>query len=213
MLSVHSVLTAERFMGGLTACMYFFAVARWMPIAGRPRESTAACASPSEQRSTLPSEVEWACRSLPLGRRKEDSNRREAVHEAAETTQLGLVGQPGLEPGTSVLSGLRSNRLSYWPFAPESSLGVTARHDEYSRGRPRVQGQVRIASGRSRPHYLRPDDCIVRCITGSRGRIGQAGGLVLRRRCPFTEGLAQLSGSAIRGWPFEISESCGGCSP
>ena len=26
-----------------------------------------------------------------------------------------VVGQPGLEPGTSVLSGLRSNRLSYWP--------------------------------------------------------------------------------------------------
>ncbi len=28
-----------------------------------------------------------------------------------------LVGQPGIEPGTSVLSGLRSNRLSYWPGA------------------------------------------------------------------------------------------------
>ena len=26
-----------------------------------------------------------------------------------------VVGQPGIEPGTSVLSGLRSNRLSYWP--------------------------------------------------------------------------------------------------
>ncbi len=26
------------------------------------------------------------------------------------------VGQPGIEPGTSVLSGLRSNRLSYWPW-------------------------------------------------------------------------------------------------
>jgi hypothetical protein len=25
------------------------------------------------------------------------------------------VGVPGIEPGTSVLSGLRSNRLSYWP--------------------------------------------------------------------------------------------------
>jgi hypothetical protein len=25
------------------------------------------------------------------------------------------VGQPGIEPGTSVLSGLRSSRLSYWP--------------------------------------------------------------------------------------------------
>ena len=27
----------------------------------------------------------------------------------------GVVGQPGLEPGTSVLSGLRSSQLSYWP--------------------------------------------------------------------------------------------------
>ena len=27
------------------------------------------------------------------------------------------VGQPGIEPGTSVLSGLRSSRLSYWPAA------------------------------------------------------------------------------------------------
>ncbi len=26
-----------------------------------------------------------------------------------------MVGDPGLEPGTSVLSGLRSNQLSYWP--------------------------------------------------------------------------------------------------
>ena len=26
-----------------------------------------------------------------------------------------LVGHPGIEPGTSVLSGLRSNRLSQWP--------------------------------------------------------------------------------------------------
>ena len=26
-----------------------------------------------------------------------------------------MVGQPGFEPGTSVLSGLRSNQLSYWP--------------------------------------------------------------------------------------------------
>jgi hypothetical protein len=28
------------------------------------------------------------------------------------------VGQPGIEPGTSVLSGLRSSRLSYWPARP-----------------------------------------------------------------------------------------------
>ena len=32
------------------------------------------------------------------------------------------VGQPGIEPGTSVLSGLRSSRLSYWPAADAWSL-------------------------------------------------------------------------------------------
>ena len=30
MVSVHSVLTVGRFIGGLSACMYFFAVSRWM---------------------------------------------------------------------------------------------------------------------------------------------------------------------------------------
>ena len=30
MVSGHSVLTAGRFIGGLSACMYFFAVSRWM---------------------------------------------------------------------------------------------------------------------------------------------------------------------------------------
>ena len=32
------------------------------------------------------------------------------------------VGQPGIEPGTSVLSGLRSSRLSYWPAVTPCSL-------------------------------------------------------------------------------------------
>ena len=31
-----------------------------------------------------------------------------------------VVGQPGFEPGTSVLSGLRSNHLSYWPYIMDS---------------------------------------------------------------------------------------------
>ena len=30
MVSGHSVLTVGRFIGGLSACMYFFAVSRWM---------------------------------------------------------------------------------------------------------------------------------------------------------------------------------------
>ena len=33
-----------------------------------------------------------------------------------------MVGQPGLEPGTSVLSGLRSNQLSYWPNGEEAAV-------------------------------------------------------------------------------------------
>ena len=33
----------------------------------------------------------------------------------AHSTRSILVGRPGFEPGTSVLSGLRSNQLSYWP--------------------------------------------------------------------------------------------------
>ncbi len=39
------------------------------------------------------------------------NSKRAATQEAVKR----VVGQPGLEPGTSVLSGLRSNRLSYWP--------------------------------------------------------------------------------------------------
>ena len=65
-----------------------------------------------------------------------------------------MVGQPGLEPGTSVLSGLRSNRLSYWPFGSESS-GGTARPNEYSRGRSMVQWFKGMRSfGASRPRDL-----------------------------------------------------------
>ena len=39
-------------------------------------------------------------------------------HRAATDIQLingGLVGVPGIEPGTSSLSGTRSNQLSYTP--------------------------------------------------------------------------------------------------
>ena len=44
-----------------------------------------------------------------------------------------MVGQPGLEPGTSVLSGLRSNRLSYWPtFTDEGDeTALPRREREY----------------------------------------------------------------------------------
>jgi hypothetical protein len=48
-------------------------------------------------------------------------------HAKAALSQLSYgpgrrrgVGQPGFEPGTSVLSGLRSSQLSYWPAPPES---------------------------------------------------------------------------------------------
>ena len=52
-----------------------------------------------------------------------DSNRQEAVYEALEPTKPRLVGQRGLEPRTSVLSGLRSNRLSYWPKGSKRMSG------------------------------------------------------------------------------------------
>ena len=40
---------------------------------------------------------------------------RTATINEAEKTEFVLVGVPGLEPGTSSLSGKRSNRLSYTP--------------------------------------------------------------------------------------------------
>ena len=42
--------------------------------------------------------------------------------------QCTVVGQRGLEPRTSVLSGLRSNRLSYWP---KGEQGDVRGHPEY----------------------------------------------------------------------------------
>ncbi len=46
----------------------------------------------------------------------------------------GLVGQPGLEPGTSVLSGLRSNRLSYWPTGEGRIAASSAPAEALARG-------------------------------------------------------------------------------
>jgi hypothetical protein len=43
------------------------------------------------------------------------------------------VGQPGIEPGTSVLSGLRSSRLSYWPKHTERS-GVYPTRAQHLKG-------------------------------------------------------------------------------
>ena len=45
--------------------------------------------------------------------------------EIGNTGGVGVVvGQPGLEPGPSVLSGLRSNRLSYWPLRRSYVVGT-----------------------------------------------------------------------------------------
>jgi hypothetical protein len=43
--------------------------------------------------------------------------RRAPYHRATTGLRPGRVGAPGLEPGTSALSGPRSNRLSYAPVA------------------------------------------------------------------------------------------------
>jgi hypothetical protein len=45
---------------------------------------------------------------------------REAGPTPARATWVGV---PGIEPGTSVLSGLRSNRLSYTPLRLRTSTG------------------------------------------------------------------------------------------
>ena len=60
MITDDSYPPRSRFMGGLTASIYFFAVSLDARLPGRPLEPTTPCASPSEQRSTLPSDVEWA---------------------------------------------------------------------------------------------------------------------------------------------------------
>ena len=70
MITDGSYSTRSRLMGGLRASMYFFAVSRWMPSSRATLESTTPCASPSEQRSTLPSEVErasYAAWQVPCG--------------------------------------------------------------------------------------------------------------------------------------------------
>ncbi len=63
------------------------------------------------------------------------------------------MGQPGIEPGTSVLSGLRSSRLSYWPFGAATlavarlgwprGAGLQKRTsvEVYRHGRPALNGR------------------------------------------------------------------------
>ena len=76
------------------------------------------------------------------------------------------VGQPGIEPGTSVLSGLRSSRLSYWPATDASSLpdARPRRHlkqeesgAEGASGRG-VPGRARWRGGVGDPAWDRPGD-------------------------------------------------------
>ena len=56
------------------------------------------------------------------GIRTPDLRRAKAALSQLSYGPLRGVGQPGIEPGTSVLSGLRSSRLSYWPAADAWSL-------------------------------------------------------------------------------------------
>ena len=56
------------------------------------------------------------------------------------------VGQPGIEPGTSVLSGLRSSRLSYWP-ATRGSSRRTRCHSRAGRSRAPHAAPEREESG------------------------------------------------------------------
>ena len=58
-----------------------------------------------------------------------------------------MVGTPGFEPGTSVLSGLRSNQLSYVPevILLASTVPFSA---EYTMGEAIFQEKKKEASGR-----------------------------------------------------------------
>ena len=64
----------------------------------------------------------------------------------------GLVGVPGIEPGTSSLSGTRSNQLSYTPVPdsgrhrPPSPAGAPARHPVRGGGGSRARtGGIQLA--------------------------------------------------------------------
>ena len=46
-----------------------------------------------------------------------------AIEKVAPAT-FGMVGVPGIEPGTSSLSGTRSNQLSYTPGGMVEAAGV-----------------------------------------------------------------------------------------
>jgi hypothetical protein len=47
--------------------------------------------------------------------------------------RITLVGVPGIEPGTSSLSGMRSNQLSYTPDTVPSSPGTPSAPASYRR--------------------------------------------------------------------------------
>jgi hypothetical protein len=61
-----------------------------------------------------------------------------------------LVGVPGLEPGTSSLSGKRSNRLSYTPGGASRGASGSPRRLGYSTASPPRLAQRWAASGRRR---------------------------------------------------------------
>ena len=64
------------------------------------------------------------------------------------------VGAPGLEPGTSVLSGPRSHHLSYAPTAPARPHAVLRRRRSEARPRPGAFDQL--------PHRNRPSAPLAR---------------------------------------------------
>ena len=74
---------------------------------------------PGQRGAGLPAVVELGRFELPTsrvqgGRSPTKLQPRDAGAPPPEYSVRG-VGVPGIEPGTSVLSGLRSNRLSYTP--------------------------------------------------------------------------------------------------
>ena len=106
-------------------CLPLPAAYRSLPRPSSPRDAKASVVRPyTLGRRSKPSSISLRCNSSsqktvqlskidPAGAGKSELRR--------ETWPQGLVGVPGVEPGTSSLSGTRSNQLSYTPATPETA--------------------------------------------------------------------------------------------
>ena len=95
---------------------------RSLPRPSSPRDAKASVVRPyTLGRRSKPSPISLRCNSSSQTMQLSKIKPRP---EAGKTVPVrrrpqGLVGVPGIEPGTSSLSGTRSNQLSYTPALPE----------------------------------------------------------------------------------------------